>query len=191
MIERLLVKIAKALDKNGIPYMIIGGQAVLLYGVPRLTEDIDITLGIDVDKAEKLKKIIKGLNFKIPKGVNENFIKETNVLVAIDKKSGIRIDFIFSYSSYEQECIKRARSVNIQGYKVRFSSCEDLIIHKIFAGRERDLEDTRIIIQKNFEKIDKNYIRKWLREFSALPEQKDALKIFENLLSEIKRRRRC
>jgi predicted nucleotidyltransferase len=44
--------------------------------------------------------------------------------------------------------LKRAKSVNILNYKVKFSSCEDLIIHKIFAGRERDLEDARIIIEK-------------------------------------------
>ncbi|GAH87084.1 unnamed protein product, partial [marine sediment metagenome] len=30
--------------------MIIGGQAVLLYGEPRLTRDIDVTLGDDIDK---------------------------------------------------------------------------------------------------------------------------------------------
>jgi len=29
--------------------MVIGGQAVLLYGEPRLTRDIDITLGIGVE----------------------------------------------------------------------------------------------------------------------------------------------
>ena len=50
MIEKLIKKIARHLDKDKIPYMIIGGQAVLLYGTPRLTRDIDITLGIDTDK---------------------------------------------------------------------------------------------------------------------------------------------
>ena len=33
--------------------MLIGGQAVLLYGEPRLTRDIDITLGVDVDKIRR------------------------------------------------------------------------------------------------------------------------------------------
>jgi hypothetical protein len=34
--------------------MIIGGQAVLLYGEPRLTKDIDITLGVNVDRLKDL-----------------------------------------------------------------------------------------------------------------------------------------
>jgi hypothetical protein len=95
VIEKLLVKIAKTLDENKIAYMIIGGQAVLLYGVPRLTEDIDITLGIDVKGAKLLKTVIRKLGFRIPKGVDNDFIKETNVLVAVDKKSGIRIVLYF------------------------------------------------------------------------------------------------
>ncbi|GAH07467.1 unnamed protein product, partial [marine sediment metagenome] len=59
MFEELLIRIAKTLDNNNIPYMIIGGQAVLLYGEPRLTKDIDITLGVSIDKLSELLNIIK------------------------------------------------------------------------------------------------------------------------------------
>jgi hypothetical protein len=43
--------------------MVIGGQAVLLYGEPRLTRNIDITLGIDVNELEKVKRVIQTVNF--------------------------------------------------------------------------------------------------------------------------------
>ena len=49
MFEKLLVSIAKQFDKHNIPYIIIGGQAVLLYGEPRLTKDIDITIGLNIE----------------------------------------------------------------------------------------------------------------------------------------------
>ncbi|MEA1964244.1 MAG: hypothetical protein U9O41_03845 [Candidatus Aerophobetes bacterium] len=44
MFEETLAKPGLSLEKYNIPYMIIGGQAVLLYGKPRLTRDIDVTL---------------------------------------------------------------------------------------------------------------------------------------------------
>jgi len=50
MFESLLERIATALDAAAIPYMVIGGQAVLVHGEPRLTRDIDITLGVDIDR---------------------------------------------------------------------------------------------------------------------------------------------
>ena len=56
MYQSLILRIADAFNKNGIPYMIVGGQAILLYGEPRMTQDIDITLGFDIDEYEKIKK---------------------------------------------------------------------------------------------------------------------------------------
>ena len=49
MFQTLLRKIAEALRPVDISYMIIGGQAVLLYGEPRLTKDIDVTLSVGVE----------------------------------------------------------------------------------------------------------------------------------------------
>ncbi len=46
MSQNLLTRLARALDEAHIPYMIIGGQAVLLYGEPRLTRDVDVTVSL-------------------------------------------------------------------------------------------------------------------------------------------------
>ena len=40
MFQTLLVKLARTLDGAGLPYMVIGGQAVLRHGEPRLTRDL-------------------------------------------------------------------------------------------------------------------------------------------------------
>lgn len=50
MLKELLKKIASELATEKIPYMIIGGQALLIYGEPRLTKDIDITLGEEMEE---------------------------------------------------------------------------------------------------------------------------------------------
>ena len=47
MFDELLARIAGALDARALPYMVIGGQPILLYGEPGLTRDIDITLGVE------------------------------------------------------------------------------------------------------------------------------------------------
>jgi hypothetical protein len=43
MFEELIARVASVFETACIPYMIIGGQAVLLNGTPRMTRDIDIT----------------------------------------------------------------------------------------------------------------------------------------------------
>jgi len=90
------------------------------------------------------------------------------------------IDFIFSFTPYETEAIKRAKKIKIMDREVNFASPEDLIIHKIFAGRPRDIEDVRTVLLKNPD-IDVEYIRKWLKEFDLFSEKKEFLKTFEEV----------
>ena len=185
MIEKLLRQIAYQLDKEKIPYMVIGGQAVLLYGTPRLTRDIDITLGVDTDKLSLIKKVCQNLKLKIlPKDV-ENFVKDTKVLPVEETKLRIRVDFIFSFTTYEKQAIKRAKKVSIKGYGVKFASPEDVIIHKMFAGRAVDQEDVKNILLKNRNKINFSYINKWLLEFSTISGYKDIISNFKKLLKSI------
>lgn len=180
MFEKLLSGIGACLTRYKLPYMIIGGQAVLLYGEPRLTRDIDITLGVNTDRLKDILEVASELSLKsIPEDI-ESFTRETMVLPTLDESTGIRVDFIFSHTTYEAEAIKRTTKVSIMGHEVSFASVEDLIIHKIFAGRPRDLEDVRSVILKNPE-IDKGYIRHWLKEFDKSSDIKDFLKTFEEI----------
>jgi predicted nucleotidyltransferase len=86
------------------------------------------------------------------------------VLPCLEPESSFRVEFIFSFTPYERGALQRALRVNLNGTDVRFASAEDLIIHKIFAGRPRDLEDVRGILLKNKE-LDLTYLRRWLKEF--------------------------
>jgi predicted nucleotidyltransferase len=179
MFQKILEKLALHLDKKGIDYMIIGGQAALYYGEPRLTKDIDITLNAGIEKISEILKLVSELNFKILVESPEEFIKQTYVLPCIDESSGLRIDFIFSFSPYEKQAFKRAAKIQIGKAKVKYSSVEDLIIHKIIAGRPKDIEDIKAVINKN-RKIDKKYILNWLEDFEILL-SKPFCKVFEDL----------
>ena len=182
MIEKLIKKIAQKLDKDKIPYMVIGGQAVLIYGRPRLTQDIDITLGIDADDFAIVEKMCKKLRLNILPEKPEDFAKQTRVLPAEESKSKIRVDFVFSFSEYERQALERIKLVQIDNYAVRFASCEDVIIHKIVAGRAIDEEDVKSILIKNKKSVDLKYVRKWLSELGKIPEHKGILQRFNSLL---------
>ena len=181
--KELLVKIASELDRAGIDYMVIGGQAVLVYGEPRLTKDIDITLGISPQKMNMILNVIDNIGLDILVSNIESFVKRTWVIPAIDKETGIRVDFIFSASPYEKEAMKRTVKVQIDGYHVKFVSVEDLIIQKLVSGRPRDIEDVKKILLKN--PVHMIYVEKWLKEFDESLGI-DTLKTFRKILKEVK-----
>lgn len=167
--SRLLADIGRALRDRRIPFMLIGGQAVLLHGRPRLTEDIDITLGVDVNGLQSLLDVCGTLGlFVLPQNIEE-FVRETFVLPVRDDASGIRVDFIFSTTPYEQQAIARAEPVILAGFPVPFASAEDLLIHKLFAGRPRDLEDAAGVVRRKGSQLDWAYLDRWTREFASIP----------------------
>ena len=183
MFERLLKKIAFQLMEASIPYMVIGGQAVLLYGEPRLTRDIDVTLGMGVDGLDRIKKITRIIGLGSLVENEKEFVEQNRVLPTIDKKSGIRVDFIFSFSPYGRQAIERSRDVKLGHSSVKFASLEDVVIHKVIAGRARDLEDVKSILLKNRE-YDSVYIERWLKQFDKSLGGK-FLKVFRSLKKEI------
>ena len=100
MFEQLISRIAAELRRAGIPYMIIGGQAVLLHGLPRMTKDIDITLGVDTQELDRVVNSIAATGLEIIPDHFRSFVEKTFVLPARHQESGIRVDFIFSFVPY-------------------------------------------------------------------------------------------
>lgn len=164
MASRLVSRLALTLTEHGIPYMLIGGQAVLLYGEPRLTKDVDVTLGIPPSDLERLLRVVASLKLKILVDNVEDFVRQTAVLPCHDSETGLRVDFVFSWSAYERAALERVRIVEVRGTPVSYASPEDVVVHKMIAGRPRDLEDVFGIMVRNPD-IDLDYVRDWLARF--------------------------
>lgn len=182
----LVAHLAGALERHGIPFMLIGGQAVLVHGEPRLTQDIDVTLGVDPSRLADVTAVCDELNLEVlPEDVAE-FVRSTFVLPVRDVGSRIRIDLIFSTTPYEAQAIERAVSVELEGIAVPFAAAEDLVIHKLFAGRPRDIEDAVGIVQRKGATMDWGYMDLWTRQFAEIPGREDLPERLAELRGEIR-----
>lgn len=166
MLIESLKKIARLLQSNNIPYMIIGGQAALVYREPRFTNDIDITLGVNTDSLQTLLDITSLIGLRALVADPKEFADQTMVLPMIDDASGIRCDFIFSSTEYEKDALTRVNRLLIDDTEVCYCSVEDLIILKVFSGRLKDLDDVSNILMSN-KNIDRDLIMKKLIELGS------------------------
>jgi len=142
-------------------------------------------LGVDTDKFALIKGVCGKLGLRMQPKNPEIFAGQTRVLPSEEPKSKIRVDFIFSFTPYESQAISRVKKVLVGGYSVKFASCEDVIIHKMVAGRAVDEEDVRSILAKNKDSLDRKYIRQWLSEFSKISENEGIMDRFNSLLRTI------
>ena len=183
--KALLARLSRVLEEREVPFMIIGGQAVLLHGEPRLTQDVDVTLGVGPARLPDVLSVCQELDFKpLPENV-EDFVQTTFVLPAADRVTGIRVDLIFSTTTYEAEAISRAQSVDVGEAFVPFATAEDLIIHKLFAGRPRDIEDAAGVVRRKGLDLDWDYLRRWAAEFALVPGRENLPDALEELRSEL------
>ena len=167
--EELIAAVARELDARDIPFMLIGGQAVLLHGEPRLTADVDITLGVPPASLPVVSSAAHAAGLSILPEDPQTFVRDTFVLPVAQPKTGIRVDLIFSTTEYESQAIGRAVRTTVGGWDVPFASAEDLLLHKLFAGRPRDLEDVAGVVRRKGEQIDWEYVETWAREFAEIP----------------------
>ena len=171
-VTALLASLTSELDRRGIRFLLIGVQAVLLHGEARFTADVDVTLDAGPAALSDLRAACDTLHLTpvVPASESlETFVRRTFVLPARHAATGMRVDFIFSTTPYEAEAVARAQRVPVGGTAVPFATAEDLVIHKLFAGRARDVEDVAGVVRRRGATLDWAYLERWAAEFARVP----------------------
>jgi predicted nucleotidyltransferase len=126
---RIFKEATEVLDNLHIEYVVFGGIAVWAYGRKRQTKDIDLL----IDPAGANKALIALLKA----GWTTTRTDESWLFQA--RKEGVLVDLIFQAKGdfvLTEEIFKRAVTLNIEGYKFRVISPEDLIMVKVYALKE-------------------------------------------------------
>lgn len=164
------VRLDNFLQSRGWRYCFIGGLAVQHWGEPRLTRDLDVSLLTGFgDEAIVVDALLTQYSPRIPTA--REFALSRRVLL-LRTAGGIGIDISLAAIPYENRAVSRAVSVEmLPGSVLRLCSPEDLIVMKMFAGRDTDFRDVRsVIVRQRSDALDWPYIEENLGE---LAEAKD------------------
>lgn len=155
-LEDALESVVAVLEQEGLPYMVIGGLANLVWGVARTTQDIDITVQVEpANLPDLVARLIRTLR-PLPEEPLL-FVRQTRVLPVV-AANGIRADLIFAELPYQEQAIDRARLIRLGSIDVRICTPEDLIIHKIISDRPKDLADVKGVVLTQGPKLDRSYL---------------------------------
>ena len=177
-LETALAGVARLLDGLRIPYMVIGGFAVTVWGQPRFTADLDMTIQCSVPEQTLIERLLRSLTSLVADPVR--FVQERRVLPARTSE-GIAVDIVFAGLPYEVTAIERAVPVEVAGYSVRICTAEDLIVHKIISSRPRDREDVLGIVRRQGNRLDRSYLAPIVRELATALDQPDIPDFYHSL----------
>ncbi len=159
-------------------WYLFGAQAVVAYGVPRLSADVDITLRLTGDSPEGLVEAMRAAGFEL-RVDDAEFIRRTRVLPFVHLVSAMPLDIVLAGSGLEDEFLARARVLEIEGLRVPTIDPSDLVIAKLLAGRPKDIEDARGLWRARQAEMDAARISSVLRLLEEALAQSDLVPGFE------------
>lgn len=116
--KQLLTKVVKLLDRLGIAYVLTGGLAVTIWGVPRYTQDADLIIQLQQEDLPKLKNALEGLSDfgYVDEAMMIDAFQRNSEFNYIDSESGFKVDLWMPKSSpFVRSCFDRRVSVDMDG----------------------------------------------------------------------------
>jgi hypothetical protein len=177
----LIRDLAPVLDRWGRWY-VFGAQAVIAYGVPRLSADVDVTIELSPDAPEQFAASMAeaGFRLRVP---DPEFVRRTRVMPFIHERTGMPLDIVLAGSGLEHSFAERARRVDLGGTTASVIEPGDLIIAKLIAARPKDLDDAMALWRLHGATIDETRIRDVLRQLQDALAQSDLLPAFDAIVA--------
>ena len=181
----LLKALSAVLDRWGRWYL-FGAQAVVAYGVPRSSADVDVTLELAPDAPERFVRDMEARGFTL-RVDDPEFVRQTRVLPFVHAATGMPLDVVLAGSGLEDEFLGRAKNTDIGGVGVPLIDVADLVIAKILAGRPKDIEDARGLWRLRGSSVDHRRVLRLLRLLEGALGQSDLVSDFEAITQKHKR----
>ena len=138
-----LQDVFKSLENHKVRYLVIGGIAAILYGVPRATFDLDIIIEATEQNADKLLHALLEAKLGTASLITAEKLIKNEITVFEDR---VRIDVQTSTPGIIfKKAWKKRVAMTYHGQIFFVVSRDDLIASKLAAGRNIDLEDVKIL----------------------------------------------
>lgn len=144
--------VVKALNEHDVEYILIGGVAIIIHGMERLTRDIDLFIKSNPANITNLKKALNSLYHD--KSIDEISIEELNnyPVIRYGTPDGFYIDMMTRIGEAVMYDDLEYKETKFQGITIRIATPESLYNMKKNSLREKDKMDSlflkAIIIDK-------------------------------------------
>ena len=173
MLEPDLIELfAVPLERLQFRYVITGSVAAMLYGEPRVTNDIDFVIFLRLTDVSRLPEAYPPPEFYLPPQnviTGEVTREEKGQFNVIHPKSGLKADF---YTARRDEldswAFRNARQYTFEKTVIRLAPPEYVILRKLEfyreGGSEKHLRDIRAMLAVSGELINHAELKNWIEE---------------------------
>ena len=141
------IELCASFITHKVEFLVVGGQAVIAHGYPRMTKDLDLWVQPTTDNGEKV--IAALTSFGAVPGVEAAAFERPETMLVLGREP-FRVDILTDIPGVKfHEAWQRRTSVVLDGTELPLISRVDLIKNKKTVGRPQDIADVAAL-----EKID-------------------------------------
>jgi hypothetical protein len=135
-------ELLQLLNEIDVEYLIVGGFAVMKYGEPRYTKDLDVWAHNSAENSLRLVAALKKFGAPLEHdGITEETFTEKQLVYQIGV-APVRIDILTEITGVQFPNAWRKRVAStFFGVPVHFISLDDLVANKEALGRSIDVKD--------------------------------------------------
>ena len=152
-------RIASCFDEDAIPYGIGGALALSVWGIPRATVDVDVSVFVRPDELPRVLDSLERAGVVVNHDDARRGVEKLGFFKGRLGRTLVDV-FLSEHPQYEAMHRRTQRITDAQGRAVAFISAEDLCIHKLVFGRPKDVADLEAVLASR--KLDLAYVRSWL-----------------------------
>ena len=155
------------LRRLNVPTAVMGGIALAAWKYIRATRDVDLLVSIAGRDMEQLIAELRAVEIH-PKGNSPvaSLGQLTVVQMTYEPPEtfmALQVDLLLAESDYHEQALRRQVSMRLPDFDVEIGvlACEDLILHKLLAGRIIDRADVAALLRANRKSLDLDYLHQW------------------------------
>jgi hypothetical protein len=137
-------ELLQLLNEFEVEYLIVGGYAVMKYGEPRYTKDLDVWVHNSAQNSSRVVEALKKFGAPLEHDrITPDTFAEKQVVYQIGV-APVRIDILTEITGVEfADAWKKRVESTFFGAPVHFISLDDLRMNKRSLGRDSDLKDLK------------------------------------------------
>ncbi|MGD0654193.1 MAG: DUF6036 family nucleotidyltransferase [Thermoguttaceae bacterium] len=180
MAAELLIKalqaIWNALRSMNIPAAVMGGLAMSLWKYPRATRDVDLLIGMETRQLDKILPQLQALGIRPKHSPPIMPLGQLNIIQMLyeppEAFMEVQIDLLLAETDYLRTALERRIPTRLPDVSIETAvlTCEDLILHKLLAGRLIDRADIAALLKLNLASLDRHYLAHWANQLQLVAE---------------------
>lgn len=134
------IELCRSFNAHRVEFLLVGGQAVIAHGYPRLTKDMDLWLRPSADNGRRVLDALEEFGTPLPAMAPERFAGPD--LIVMLGREPFRVDLLTQIPGVVFDSAwQRRLSITLDGVTIPLIAREDLIANKKAVGRLQDLAD--------------------------------------------------